>query len=69
MRLIYTGIAYIHGVPARDLDGVEARQYAETITQQQLLSGLLIYRKADDDGDETPLQLDVVPDDDEPAEE
>lgn len=69
--LIWTGIAYIHGVPARDLTEDERAQYAEIITQQQLLSGLTIYRRpADGDADDdAPLILDVVPDDDAPAEE
>ena len=69
MKLIYTGVAYIHGVPARDLSADEARQYAEVITQQQLLTGQTLYYRADDDDGDEPLILDVVPDDDEPAEE
>lgn len=68
MKLFWTGVAYIHGVPARDLSAVEAREYADVITQQQLLTGLTIYRKADADGD-APLTLDTGPDDDNPAEE
>jgi hypothetical protein len=57
----YVGGFYIHGVPARDLTLDEAQQYAELITQQQLLTGLTLYQRS-----EVP---EVAPADDEPAEE
>ena len=57
----WTGVAYIHGVPARDLTADEARQYAEIITQQQLLTGLTLYRRLE--------VTEVEPDESEPVEE
>ena len=61
IAFIWTGIAYIQDVPARDLTADEARQYAEVITQQQLLTGLTIYRRSD--------MTEVEPDEDNPVEE
>jgi hypothetical protein len=57
----YVGGFYIHGVPARDLTLDEARQYAEVITQQQLLTGLTLYQRSE--------VTEVAPADAEPAEE
>lgn len=57
----WTGVAYIHGVPARDLTHDEAQRYADIITQQQLLTGQTLYRRLE--------VTEVAPVADEPAEE
>ncbi len=41
--LRYLGGYFIHGVPARDLTADEAQQYADTIKEQEKLTGVKLY--------------------------
>jgi hypothetical protein len=46
MAMKYVGQgAFIHGVPARDLNDDEAKRFGDEIREQQALTGLVMYEE------------------------